>query len=210
MWALPLVAASIVDGSPDIVYAMHEAWCALAGREQQNPCMKHRLMQDGEQQNPQLGAMMESIDRQTGLEIAEAHNKEMHEWWCTRKEATEASAGSPLREFCDGWAELKLKEQAYSMHEAWCALAGHEQQGPCMKHRAMQELDDPSRPHLRGQLSETMSQIDLQVPLEVGEMQYRRMHDWWCGRQETTEAAADSPLRVFCDGWVEHRLKEEL
>eukprot|EP00316_Scyphosphaera_apsteinii_P002990 CAMPEP_0119303968 /NCGR_PEP_ID=MMETSP1333-20130426/5308_1 /TAXON_ID=418940 /ORGANISM="Scyphosphaera apsteinii, Strain RCC1455" /LENGTH=118 /DNA_ID=CAMNT_0007306757 /DNA_START=43 /DNA_END=396 /DNA_ORIENTATION=- len=89
---------------------------------------------------------------------------------------------------------------AFDMHEAWCALMGHEEHGPCMKHRVMQELRDADD----SQIGERMALIDEQVSQERGEAQSWEMHDWWCGGKEASEAVAGSALRRYCDGWAEH------
>jgi len=210
--AVPVdVSSHAAPEDPD-VHAMHEAWCALAGRGQQSPCMKHLVMQELGMMQEQRDAKLALIDEQIGYELVEAQNREMHDWWCGRKEVTEAAEGSSLRDFCDGWAEHKLKDVAIAMHEAWCSsLLGNEQgHGPCMKHRVIQEVQSQPDPQLTGQLSEMMAMIDKEVPRELGEAQNREMHDWWCGRKVVTEAAEGSSLRVFCDGWAEHKLKVEL
>jgi len=211
--AVPVDSAGHAAAQDPDVHAMHEAWCALAGHGQQSPCMKHRVMQELGMMQEQRQARLAAIDEQIGHELVEAQNLEMHDWWCTRKEAAEAAEGSSLRDFCDGWTEHKLKDVAIAMHEAWCAtLLGNEKgHGPCLKHRVIQETHAAeSSELLTGQLSEMMALIDKEVPRDVGEAQNREMHDWWCGRPEVTEAAEGSSLRVYCDGWAAHKLKEEL
>jgi hypothetical protein len=202
-----LVAASTAQLEGDPQYAMHEAWCALPGHEQQVPCMKHRAIVEIERQAVEnRRRRLEQIDEQNDPEVGEKQIREMHDWFCGRKNAREAAVdGSVLHDFCMGWADHR---ERHAMHEAWCALPDHapEQLAPCLKHHAMQEVgpqqdDEEAR-------NAILEQIDQSVGPSVAEAQFRQMADWWCGRKEALGAPAGSTLRYFCDGWADHKLQE--
>lgn len=205
-----LVVACVVQASLDAdehpAYAMHEAWCVSGGgHDQHAPCMKHRAMQ-------KLGddvdeAQIAKIDEIMESELAEAQNRDMNEWWCGRPESINSAVGSPLRDYCEGWEEHKRNAVQYAMHEAWCALAGHEQTAPCIKHRAVLELgpeDDGD-----DQLEMSLEQIDQQVGPELADAQNTQMHEYWCGRKEAMSAPAGSAVREYCDGWAEYKHEKE-
>ena len=110
------------------------------------------------------------------------------------------------------------KAIAIDMHELWCAAGKNWQtMGPCMKHAVAKDLEYKKIDHKTAK--EKMKAIDALVSREVGQQQSAEMHDWYCGtgtkstkngRKKVVEAAADSPLRAFCDGWAQQKLKQEL
>ena len=90
----------------------------------------------------------------------------------------------------------------YAMHEAWCAVRGHEKHGPCEQHRVMHELRNAMK-----QLRNAMKQIEQQYRGELFEAQNREMNNWFCGRKEAIDAAPGSALHDYCRGWEAHKLR---
>jgi hypothetical protein len=108
----------------------------------------------------------------------------------------------------------KLPKEAHTaisvrMHDEWCAMDDHAvTHGPCMKHEVVRQAKETGMPHQK--VRDKLERVEQIVNREKGEEQIGEMHDWWCSRPMVTNAPEDSDLRVFCDGWEEHKRKQEL
>ena len=103
-----------------IAIEMHELWCntgkgKVKRQETKGPCLQHALNKDIEAKKIDQAAGKErakAIEKLVPKELGIQHNAEMHDWYCSRKPAVEAAAGSALRAFCAGWAHHKATDKS--------------------------------------------------------------------------------------------------
>ena len=81
-----------------------------------------------------------------------------------------------------------MKDEAFEMHEWFCADEAHKNFGPCLFHELTKSKPSPEEHRAKGDA------INAQVPRELGAKQNEHMHDEWC-KQEAHSAGA------YCEGF---------
>jgi len=85
------------------------------------------------------------------------------------------------------------------MHEFYCAQGDRwKTSGPCRKFAIQQSKDYASKEEKKA----AISVVDTEIPREIGEAQFKEMHDLWCESEESTSSTSDGDL---CKGWAKQK-----